>query len=150
TVETAECWEIALKRKDGPSLLALSRQNLPTLRKDAKENLSARGGYVIASDEKRKVTLIATGSEGSLALEAQEKLAATGIPAAVISMPCPELFDAQDAAYRAKVLGDAPRIIIEAAVKLGWERYMRPTDVFIGMKGFGESAPAPDLYKHFG
>jgi transketolase len=150
TVETAECWEVALKKQNGPSLLALSRQNLPTLRGAEKENRAAKGGYVLAGGEKRKVTIIATGSEVSLAMEARTKLAEQGIEAAVVSMPCTELFDAQDDNYRSSVLGDAPRIVVEAAVRLGWDRYLRANDAFVGMKSFGESAPAPDVYKHFG
>jgi transketolase len=152
TVETAECWQEALAHKTGPSLLALSRQSLPTLRSEAgNENLSAKGGYILAGDAKtRKVTLIATGSEVSLAMEAFEKLKSEGIATVVVSMPCMELFLKQDATYKADVLGDAPRIVVEAAIRMSWDRFLRPQDTFIGMRSFGESAPAPDLYKHFG
>jgi transketolase len=152
TVEAAECWELALAKKDGPTILALSRQNLPTLRNEAgNENLSARGGYVLAGEAgKQKITLLATGSEVSIAYEAYQKLMAEGIAAVVVSLPCMELFAAQDDTYRNKVLGTAPRIAMEAAARMSWERFLRPTDAFIGMKTFGESAPAPDLYKHFG
>jgi transketolase len=150
-VETAECWELALRRADGPSLLALSRQNLPTLRTDTAENRSARGGYVLAeADGARGATLIATGSEVSLAMTARETLQAAGIPTAVVSLPCWELFAAQDDAYRAGVLGSAPRFGIEAAIGFGWERWLGADGVFIGMSGFGASAPADDLFKHFG
>ena len=150
-METAECWELALRRADGPSLLALSRQNLPTLRTDTAENRSARGGYVLAeADGARQATLIATGSEVSLAMTARDALQAAGIPTAVVSLPCWELFAVQDDAYRASVLGSAPRFGIEAAIGFGWERWLGADGVFIGMAGFGASAPADDLFKHFG
>jgi transketolase len=150
-METAECWELALRRADGPSLLALSRQNLPTLRTDTAENRSARGGYVLAeADGARQATLIATGSEVSLAMTARDTLQAAGIATAVVSLPCWELFAAQDDAYRASVLGGAPRFGIEAAVGFGWEAWLGVDGVFIGMAGFGASAPADDLFKHFG
>jgi transketolase len=150
-METAECWELALRRADGPSLLALSRQNLPALHSDAAENRSARGGYVLAeADGARQATLIATGSEVSLAMTARDALQAAGIATAVVSLPCWELFAAQDDAYRASVLGSAPRFGIEAAVGFGWEAWLGADGVFIGMAGFGASAPADDLFKHFG
>jgi transketolase len=115
-------------------------------------NKSARGAYVLAEAEgKRQVTLLATGSEVSLACEARDLLQADGIGTAVVSMPCHELFDAQDKGYRDAVLGrDTVRIGIEAAVSFGWERYIGENGVFIGMNGFGASAPAPALYEHFG
>jgi transketolase len=150
-METAECWELALRRTEGPSLLALSRQGLPALRGDTAENRSARGGYVLAeANGPRQVTLLATGSEVAIAMTARELLAGENIQAAVVSLPCWELFGAQDAAYRAEVLGTAPRIGIEAGVSLGWDRWLGPDGVFIGMTGFGASAPEPELYKHFG
>ena len=154
-VETAECWKLALQNQEGPSLLALSRQGLPTLRsrdgKTCPENLSACGAYVLAEvEDKRQVTLLATGSEVSLAVEAQQQLKAAGIAAAVVSVPCMELFEAQDTEYRQSVLGIAPRIVIEAGVRMGWDRYLGDNGIFIGMKDFGASAPAPDLFKHFG
>jgi transketolase len=150
-METAECWELALRRTDGPSLLVLSRQALPALRTDTAENRCARGGYILAAaDGPRRATLIATGSEVSLAVAAREALAADGIPVAVVSLPCWELFAAQDEAYRAEVLGGALRIGIEAAASFGWERWLGPDGIFIGMQGFGASAPADDLYRHFG
>ncbi len=150
-METAECWELALRRADGPSLLALSRQNLPTLRTDTAENRSARGGYVLAeADGARGATLIATGSEVSLAMTARDSLQAAGIPTAVVSLPCWEIFTAQDDAYRASVLGQAPRFGIEAAIGFGWEAWLGEGGVFIGMSGFGASAPADELFKHFG
>ena len=154
-IETAECWDVALRSKTRPSLMALSRQNLPTVRsKDGKacpQNLSACGAYVLAGmDEKRDVTLLATGSEVSLALEARATLKEQGIIAAVVSMPCWALFEEQTAEYRASVLGTAPRIAIEAAICQGWERYIGDKGAFIGMTGFGASAPADKLYEHFG
>lgn len=152
-VETAEAWQIAITSESTPSLLALSRQGLPLLRKSAKENLTAKGGYVI-SDTKtgklRQVTLIATGSEVSLAVAAQEKLREKGIETAVVSMPCTELFDKQSPEYRAQVLGDCPRVAIEAAAKFGWEKYVGSADNVIGMDGFGASGPADKLYEYFG
>ena len=150
-IETGECWELAVKRADGPSVLALTRQNLATLRGDAGENRCARGGYVLAeASGARKATLIATGSEVGVALAAQTALEAEGIPAAVVSLPCWELFAAQDESYRAQVLGDALRVGIEAAVGFGWERWIGTEGIFIGMTGFGASAPAEELFRHFG
>jgi transketolase len=151
-METAECWELAIRRTDGPSLLALSRQGLPTLRSDTAENRCARGGYVLAeaTGGARQATLIATGSEVALAMTARELLAADGIRAAVVSLPCWELFAAQDAGYRDEVLGEAPRVGIEAGVSFGWDRWLGPDGVFIGMQGFGASAPEGELYRHFG
>ena len=150
-VECAECWELALTSPDTPSILALTRQGLPTLRKDAtSENLSARGGYVLqAPDKPRQVTLIATGSELEIAHKAAQLLAEQGIAAALVSMPCWERFAAQDQAYRDQVLGTAPRIGVEAGVAQGWERWLGPDGRFIGMSTFGASAPAPALYEHF-
>jgi transketolase len=150
-METAECWELAIRRSDGPSLLALSRQALPALRSDSTENRSARGGYVLAeADGPRQVTLIATGSEVAIAMTARELLAGEGIKAAVVSLPCWNLFAQQDEAWRAQVLGSGLRIGIEAGVSFGWERWLGPDGIFIGMTGFGASAPFEDLYKHFG
>jgi len=153
-VETAECWALALARKDGPSVLALTRQNVPAVR-DGKwiANRSAEGAYVLAEAESgpRQVTLLATGSEVSIALEARALLARDGIAAAVVSMPSFELFDSRPAAERDAVLGPGTvRVAIEAGVGLGWERYIGPSGGFIGMTGFGASAPAEDLYRHFG
>jgi transketolase len=150
-METAECWELAVQRADGPAVLALSRQNLPALRFEAGENRSARGGYVLAeASGARRATLVATGSEVHLAMAARETLEAEGIPTAVVSLPCWELFALQDETYRAQVLGDAPRVGIEAALRFGWDRWLGNDGTFIGMMGFGASAPAEDLYKHFG
>ena len=152
-VETAEAWQIAVESENTPSILALTRQGLPLLRTSAEENLTRRGGYVIsdvAKGKKRKATIIATGSEVSLAVEAQRQLREEGIETAVVSMPCTELFDAQDVSYQEEVLGAAPRIAVEAASKFGWERYVGLNGDIIGMDGFGASGPAEELYKYFG
>jgi transketolase len=150
-VETAECWELAVKRADGPSVLALTRQNLATQRGEAGENRCARGGYVLAeAGGERRATLVATGSEVGVAMEARTALEAEGIPTAVVSLPCWELFALQDEGYRAGVLGSALRVGIEAAGPMGWERWLGPDGVFIGMEGFGASAPAEALFRHFG
>lgn len=150
-VETAEAWQAALHADGTPSVLCLSRQGLPTLRSDpSDENLTGRGGYVLKNGGARDVTLIATGSEVAIALAASEVLASEGIRAAVVSMPCFELFNAQDETYRAEVLGGAPRVGVEAAVRDGWDRYLGSGGTFVGMSGFGASAPAAQLYEHFG
>jgi transketolase len=151
-VETAECWELALRAERVPSVLALTRQSVPTLRGagTATENLSARGAYVLAdADGARQVTLLATGSEVAVAMAARDLLKTRGIAAAVVSMPCWALFDGQDPTYRATVLGRAPRVAVEAAAPFGWERYVGEAGAVIGMTGFGASAPAEDLYRHF-
>ena len=152
-VETAEAWQISVETENKPSLLALSRQNLPTLRKNSDENLSAKGGYIISDTSEGKVrqaTIIATGSEVSIAVEAQAKLREQGIEVAVVSMPCTELFDAQDKAYRDEVLSNAPRVVVEAASPFGWDKYIGEKGEIIGIDGFGASAPAGELYKYFG
>ena len=150
-VETAEAWQTALHAEGTPSVLCLSRQGLPTLRSDpATENLTARGGYVLKDGGTRDLTLLATGSEVAIALAASELLAIEGIRAAVVSLPCFELFNTQDAKYRAQVLGTAPRVAVEAAVRDGWDRYIGFDGAFVGMSGFGASAPAGELYEHFG
>jgi transketolase len=150
-VETAECWELALASTDKPSILALTRQPVPALRRDTGENRSARGAYVVAEAEgARKVSLLATGSEVGIAMAAREQLSGKGIAAAVISMPCWSLFEAQDEAYRRSVLGTAPRVAVEAAVEFGWNRYIGERGRFIGMHDFGASAPIEAVYPHFG
>lgn len=151
-VETAECWELALAQKNRPSILALTRQGVATLRTgDNKENLSAKGAYVLAEDATTRVTFLATGSEVEIALKARELLKAKGVAARVVTMPCWELFEEQPETYRDKVLGiSTVRVAIEAAAPMGWERYTGPNGGFIGMHGFGASAPYKDLYKHFG
>jgi transketolase len=150
-IETAECWELALAQRATPSMLSLSRQNLPTLERPVTENLSAKGAYVLREPAGgRDATILATGSEVEIALAGADLLAAKGVKAAVVSMPCWELFEAQPASYRAQVLGTAPRVGVEAAVRLGWDRWLGDNSAFIGMSGFGASAPAATLYKHFG
>ncbi len=151
-VETAEAWLAALQLEDTPSILCLSRQGLPTLRTEhTDDNLVARGAYVLREvDGNRDLTILATGSEVEIAIAAAEQLASEGIQAAVVSMPCWELFEGQDEAYRNSVLGTAPRIAIEAGIRYGWDQWIGPEGVFIGMTGFGASAPASDLYRHFG
>ena len=152
TVETAEVWELALASTKAPSAICLTRQNVPLVRRvHTQENLSARGAYILRDVEgARDVTLIGTGSEVALAVDAAERLAAEGIKAVVVSIPSFELFAEQDAAYHARVLGEAPRVGIEAALRQGWEAALRPQDAFIGMTGFGASAPGGELYKTFG
>src|SRR5665648_879380 len=152
SVECAECWEIALLAKDTPTILVLTRQGLPVLRNaPTTENLSAKGAYVLLEPEGgRDVTLLGTGSELTLALDAAKLLQGEGIKAAVVSMPCWELFDAQDDSYRGVVLGTAPRVGVEAAIEVGWQKWLGPKGVFVGMRGFGASGPAEALYKHFG
>jgi transketolase len=151
-VETAECWEIALQSRETPSVLCLSRQNLPTIRTNqGAENLCARGGYLLRNGASaRDVTLLATGSEVEIALAAADRLAGKGLHAAVVSMPSWELFEAQDETYRSHVLGTAPRVAIEAAARFGWDRWIGEGGSFVGMQGFGASAPASDLYRYFG
>ncbi|MFO1184604.1 MAG: transketolase [Bauldia sp.] len=152
-IEAAECWQIAIENADGPTLLALTRQAVPAVRLEGRnDNACARGGYLLRQPEgkQRDVTLIATGSEVSLAVAAAEKLGAEGIRAAVVSIPVFRLFDAQSADYRHEVLGSAPRVAVEAGVRDGWGRYLREEDAFIGMNSFGASAPAEDVYRHFG
>ena len=151
-VEVAEAWEAALMQKDAPSVLALSRQGTPTLRQEkSHDNLTMKGGYVLReASGKRDITIMATGTELALAMEAADTLKEKyALHAAVVSMPCWELFDQQDDAYKASVLGDAPRLAIEAAVRFGWDRYLGDNGDFVGMPGFGESAPAHALYDHF-
>jgi transketolase len=152
-VEAAECWQAALANEGGPSVLALSRQAVPALRTDASENLSMRGAYELfpAEGGASKVAIFATGTEVSLAVKARELLQADGVPTRVISVPCFELFDGQDDDYQDELLGDLDeiRIGVEAAVSMGWYEMFGLSD-FIGMSGFGTSAPAKDAYAHFG
>jgi transketolase len=152
-VETAECWQIAMESKSNPSLMALSRQETgPARQTHGTENLSARGAYVLREDAGAKLTLLATGTEVGLALKARDLLAAQGIAARLVSMPCWKLFDRQPADYQHQVLGspDAPRLAIEAGCPLGWDRYLGQKGAFLGMHGFGASGPAADVYAHFG
>jgi transketolase len=151
-VETAECWDLALRRTQGPSVLALTRQNLPQVRAEAAENRCARGAYRLrAAAAGRRVVLVATGSEVALACDLADALEGQGIGADVVSMPCWELFAAQDAAYRADILPDgALPVAIEAGATLGWERWIGRDGLAIGLDRFGASAPAADLFAHFG
>jgi len=151
-IETAEAWQCVIESENTPSVLALTRQGRPLQRTGHTDtNLTALGGYVLRDTKgERDVTIIATGSEVSLASEAADVLAKEGINAAVVSLPCWELFDAQDAAYRSEVLGTAPRVAVEAAVGMGWEKYIGDNGTFIGMSSFGASAPFKELYKKFG
>jgi len=149
-VETAECWALALERNDGPSVLALTRQGLVLQRTEhTEENLCATGAYELyAAEGDAKVTILATGSEVGVAVEARDKLQADGIGTRVVSVPCLDLFAEQSDAYQAEILGPGTvRISVEAAIAQGWEGY---SDIHIGMTGFGASAPAKDLYVHFG
>ena len=150
-VETAEAWEIAMTDTRTPSVLCLSRQGLPTVRTShCDNNKTARGAYLLRDPEERDVTLIATGSEVELALNAADMLEAEGKRVAVVSAPCFELFCQQDDDYRLSVLGTGPRVGVEAAVQMGWNDLLGHDSAFIGMTGFGASAPACELYKHFG
>jgi transketolase len=151
-VETAEAWELAMTSDSTPKVLCLSRQNLPTLRTaHSDRNRSAEGAYVLREARgTRAVTLIATGSEVQIAMAAADLLAARGVEAAVVSAPCFELFAVRSAAERGAVLGTAPRVGVEALVRQGWDLFLRPGDAFVGMSVFGASAPADDLYLHFG
>jgi transketolase len=156
-VETFECWVIAITEYDMPSCLVLTRQALPAVRIEHESvNLSARGAYVLREEEggEREVTLFATGSEVHLAVAARDLLQAEGIPTAVVSMPCWELFDIQPEKYRKEVLGpawpDCVRVAVEAAISPGWDRYIGENGMFVGLKGFGLSAPGNVLFEHFG
>jgi transketolase len=150
-VETAECWALALAQDRMPSALCLSRQDLLPLRETAEANRCAEGAYVLReAPRERDATLLATGSEVGLAVKAVERLEQEDISVAIVSMPCWELFERQPPEKRAAVLGTAPRIAIEAASRIGWDRWLGERGCFIGMDGFGASAPAEDLYRHFG
>lgn len=151
-IETAECWALALEKKDAPSVLSLTRQSLPALRHNTSDNKSAKGAYVIYGDKtKRDITLIATGSEVHLAISVAKQLEKSNISSVVVSMPCWRLFDQQSSTYQKDILGqkDSMRISIEAGTTMGWERYV-PYGLRFGIDTFGASAPAPDLFKHFG
>ena len=151
-VETAEAWEIALSNDKGPTLLAFSRQDVPTLRAEhISDNLVERGAYEIAASAGSKVTFLASGSEVDLATKAREILSADGIAARVVSMPCWSLFEQQSETYREQILGPGTvKVAVEAAVREGWDRYIGPHGRFVGMHGFGASGPYKNVYKHFG
>ena len=152
-IETAECWALAIKRADGPSTLALTRQGLPPVRQDVSVNLCEKGAYRLKSAESgKRVVLIATGSEVSLAMDVAAKLETAGVGADVLSMPCAELFDAQSDAYKVDLLGGQGilRVSIEAGTTIGWERYTGLDGMRFGIDSFGASAPIEDLYGYFG
>jgi transketolase len=152
-VETIECWQLALEARDHPSILALTRQNLPQLRLTPGErNLCAAGAYEIAPAQGRAdVSLFATGSEVALAVEAQKRLREQGVAARVVSVPCFELLRARPAAERQEILGTAPvRVGVEAGLRQGWDEIIGSQGAFVGMTGFGASGPAKDLFRHFG
>jgi transketolase len=152
-VEAAECWEIALRHRTGPSSLIFARQPLPPVRTaGVSENLASRGAYVIAeADGSRRATILATGSEVAVALKAREILEREGVPTAVVSMPCWELFELQPVRYRREVLGEGTaRVAVEAAVRQGWDRYVGADGGFVGMSGYGASGPEDELFVHFG
>ncbi len=151
-IETAECWQLALETRTGPTVLALTRQNLPTLRGAGDDNLCARGAYILAGAAADPIRLIASGSEVQLALGARDLLAKDGLAAAVVSMPSWELFAKQSETWRNEVMGgdSTVRVACEAATGFGWERWLGAKGAFVGMTGFGASGKASDLYKHFG
>src|SRR5690606_26701592 len=151
--ETAECWQLALEAEGGPSVLALTRQNLPALRlRYVEENVSARGAYELSpASAKAEVSIFASGSEVSLAIAAQAELEKKGVPTRVVSVPSFELFREQPESYRRQTVGSAPaNVAVEAAIRMGWDEFIGTDGVFVGMTGFGASAPAKDVYRHFG
>jgi len=152
-VETAECWQLAIEKNDAPSVLALTRQEVPTWRTEyVSENLSARGAYVLSESKgEAQVNLFASGSEVTIAMEAKAKLEEKGVNVRVVSVPCMELFAQQDKEYRMGLLcHNGVKVAIEAAGRMSWERFIGPHGIFIGMESFGASGPIADLYKHFG
>ncbi|HXP96613.1 MAG TPA: transketolase [Telmatospirillum sp.] len=153
-IEAAECWDMALSYRSGPSCLIFTHQAVPTVRiRHTEDNLSRRGAYVLeeADGSTRRATLLATGSEVAIALRARTVLQGRGIPTAVVSMPCWEAFEDQDEAYRRHVLGVGTiRVAVEAAVRLGWDRYIGEDGGFVGMRSFGASGPSEALFQHFG
>ncbi|MEM7197503.1 MAG: transketolase C-terminal domain-containing protein, partial [Pseudomonadota bacterium] len=152
-IETAECWQIALQNTTGPTIVALTRQGLPCLEQRATaHNRCAHGAYVLQDwqNDQAKICLIATGSEVAIAIEAAQSLKEQGILARVVSMPDREAFSAQAHAQQKAIMGDTPRIVIEAGIITGWERILGADGTFIGMKTFGASAPAGELFTHFG
>jgi len=151
--ETLECWQLALTSRRTPSTLVLTRQNLPALRQAySQDNLCALGAYELeAASAEPKVTLFASGSEVAIAVQARNMLEGEDIPTRIVSVPCFELFESQNAAYKKALIGDAPvKVAIEAAIRQGWERFIGDRGVFIGMNDFGASAPIEALYPHFG
>jgi transketolase len=150
TAETAVAWASGLRRRNGPSALLLTRQNVPFLKKEATAEIG-RGGYILSDAPNARAVIIATGSEVALAIEAQKQLAAAGIPVRVVSMPSTSVFDRQDEAYRNSVLPRAlPKIAVEAGVGDYWRKYVGLEGAVVGIDRYGESAPAGELFKHFG
>ena len=152
SIETAECWALALANEDGPSVLALSRQNLKLLRNEKfnnEENYSNYGAYIILDFEIPDINIIASGSEVGIAVEASKKLKEKNVKARVISMPCMELFNENNMEYKKVIFNDTKNIFIEAGTIQSWAQYMNSEDVFIGLKSFGLSGPAKDVYEHF-
>ena len=149
-IETVEAWEIALNSKSTPTVLALSRQNLPLLRKKFKNNLSVKGGYILEEQKNNKISLIATGSEVSLGYEIQNYLLKKKIKSNLVSIPCLDLFNQQDKKYKEKVLGNQTRVIIEASSTQSWYKFARENDLIFGIDKFGESGKAEDLFDYFG
>ena len=150
SVETVDCYECALTFNQNPSAIICSRQNLPVLRKNGADNPVYKGGYVLREIVNRQLTLIATGSEVALAVKTADLLAEKGIRTAVVSMPCLELFEQQSADYRQTILGDVPRIVIEAGSSIGWDRYIGETGIILGIDHFGASAPGNQLFETYG
>ena len=148
-IETFESWEIAINSLNTPSVLALSRQNLPQLRKKFKNNLASKGGYLLRKSEKSKLTLIATGSEVSIGLDLHNKLKKNGISSNLVSMPCIEIFEQQKKLYKENVLGTRFKVVIEAASSHGWHKFLSSNDLVFGINEFGESGKGNDLYEHF-
>jgi transketolase len=152
-VETMECWQLALEARNGPAILALSRQNLPAVRLTYEdENLSRTGAYELSPAKgKAQASIFASGSEVQIAMNAQKALAEKGIAARVVSVPCLDLFLAQDEAKRKAIIGDAPvKIAVEAGIRMGWDGVIGSDGLFVGMDSFGTSAPMAKLYAHFG
>src|SRR5204862_5462143 len=149
TVETAVAWRAALERKNGPTALLLTRQNVPFAKRQELGDIG-RGGYILSDAAEARALIIATGSEVSIALEAQKLLGAEGVPVRVVSMPSTSVFDRQDAAYRNAVLGALPKVAVEAGVSEYWRKYVGVDGAVVGIDRYGESAPAGELFKHFG
>jgi transketolase len=150
--EVAECWQLALESDNRPSAIALTRQNLPSVRTDyVEENLCAYGAYDLVSASDADITIFASGSEVEIALQVRDMLDEAGRSARVVSVPCFELFEEQSQEYQEAIIGNSPiKVAIEAAIRQGWDRFIGNDGLFIGMKGFGASAPYQDLYGHFG
>jgi len=152
TVETAECWQLALESENKPSGLALTRQNLPTVRNDhVEDNLCSFGAYDLAPASDADVTIFASGSEVEIALEAKARLDGMGHATRVVSVPCFELFEEQTEEYRSAIIGRSKvKVAVEAGIRQGWDAFIGSDGIFIGMNGFGASGPYQELYKHFG